>query len=561
MVAKSSLAVNIVVPIAIREWRTSVLTKVFVGLGMGYPLLLSLTLWLGVLFLLLVDMIGSVSDTPELEREIEKFLGANTPTRHTTYYVVDNSNTQFGDLIREEIFRRDIASAVEFISSKDYTEFSAVRPLINSFWSSDIRASIESLKEKIQAEENSTDTRKALVSILIDTMKSLKRGDSERDVDSDARDFAYWWRANRHYLGQSLPEFSSHFFSEVTNEDWSFEELNELLASKQLDGYFILPDGFPHTDSSILFVSSEITNPEERRSALLLTNWYESIATEILTNQLTGPAKNEKANRTLPVIESGRVTDEYDRDGSYLIKAGFEAVVHPSYLNVWIRAIWISLFWVAMFYCVYAMSFNLTEEKQNRVSEVLLSNMSPLNLMDGKVLGNVLVILTVFGSWMVILGAPLIWMITLAPELGAHALRELFNPLYVLNWFVSLLLGLTLLAYFATALGSLYATDRVLGLVITLMMLLLGISFLTSVNPDSVIGSTVKFIPLFTPFALVSQTTFLPTFPVYLCLLALVITFLWTIRFLLLPVFARGMLLDAVPNKFNKLIKTLFIQD
>ncbi|MXW06874.1 MAG: hypothetical protein F4Z87_01885 [Gammaproteobacteria bacterium] len=550
-----------VAPIAIREWRTSVLTKVFVGLGMGYPLLLSLTLWVGVLFLLLVDLIGSVSDAPELEREIEKFLGANTPSRHTTYYVVDKSNTQFGDLIREEIFRRDIASAVEFISSKDYTEFAAVRPLIDSFWSSDIRTSIESLKEKIQAEEDTVDTRKVLVSILIDTMKSLMRGDSERDVDRDALDFAYWWRANRHYLSRSLPEFSNHFFVELTKEDWSLDELNDLLASKRLDGYFILPNGFPQTNSSIQFVSSEIMVPEERRSAFLLTNWYESIATEILTNQVTGLTVTEKINRALPVIEVGRVTNEYDRDGSYVIKAGFQADVYPRYLNVWIRAIWTSLFWVAMFYCVYAMSFNLTEEKQNRVSEVLLSNMSPLNLMDGKVLGNVLVILTVFGSWTVILGAPLIWMIALAPELGAHALRELFNPLYVLNWFVSLLLGLTLLGYIATALGSLYATDRVLGLVITLLMLLLGISFLTSVNPDSVIGSIVKFIPLFTPFALVSQTTFLPTLPVYLCLLVLVITFLWTIRFLLVPVFARGVLLDAVPNKFSKLIKILFTQD
>ncbi|MXZ55959.1 MAG: ABC transporter permease [Gammaproteobacteria bacterium] len=548
-------------PIAIREWRTSVLTKVFVGLGVGYPLLLSLILWLGVGMLLLIDAIGTVSDVPELEREIEKFLGANTPTRHTTYYVVDNSNTQFGDLIRDEVFRRDVASAVEFISSKDFVEFSVVRPLIDSFWSSDIRSSMERLKAKIQAEENTIDVEKVLVSRLFDTMKSLMRGVSEREVDRDARDFAYWWRANRHYLAQSIPEFSSHFFTEVTHEDWSLEELNDLLISEQLDGYFILPIGFPHASSSIQFVSTELTDSKERRSALLLRNWYESLATDVLTDQMTGLPATERANRTLPVIETGRVINEYDRDGTLVIKAGFEADLHPRYLNVWIRAIWTSLFLGAMFYSVYAMSFNLTEEKQNKVAEVLLSNMSPLNLMDGKVLGNVLVILTVFALWAVILGTPLTWMIALAPELGSQALLELFNPIYVLNWFVSLLLGLTLLGYFATALGALFATDRVLGLVITLLMFLLGSSLLTSVNPDSVIGSIVKFIPPFTPFALVSQTTFLPTLPVYLCLLALVIVFLWTIRFFLVPVFSRGMLLDAVPNKFSKLIKTLLTQD
>ena len=560
--AKSRRHLAMVVPIAVREWRTSVFSKVFVGLGVGYPLLISSVLWLAVLGLVLVKNLEGNGEFPELRRQIEQLLGANIPIVPTTYYVVDNSDSQIGELIRNEILRRDITKVVEFISGKDVAEFARVLPLINPYMADDVEESTVRLKERLQAVGGETQKTDSFVAVLVESINFLGRGIGEANEDHDARNFANWWIANAEYLGHAVPDISLRSFSELVDEDITLENLDELVALKKVHGYFILPRGISQSNTSIEFVTSELTDSLERRSALLLKNWYEEIATGVLETHRNVLVESDSVGHSLPVIASVLVTPiKSDKDNPTAhAHAFFEWGAEPRYLNLWVRSIWIALFWIAMFNSVYAMSFNTTEEKQSRIAEVLLSSVSCLHLMDGKVFGNVLVILTVCGSWMVILGLPMVWLIALAPELGSYALRELFNPIYILNWFVLLLLGLTMLGYVLTALGALFSTERVMSMVNSVLLVLFVIGLITTLDPYTTLASVVRFIPPLTPFTLVSQTTALPTPPIYFALLAIVIMFLWSIRYFWVVVFARGIFLNAVPSRLSRLTKALLTQ-
>lgn len=552
--------------IAIREWRTLVLSKVFVGVGGIYPFFLSLVFWLFVLAVLIVELISEYDEPelsqhyPELNRQLEQLIGANIPAEPTKYYVVDNSSTKIGELIRREILRRDVSHVVEFMRDKDIADFARALPSINSYRVKYVAESITALKERSQTEGNTTGGGDALISVLVDSINNLERGIDDAGDEFEAKLFANWWISNREYLGQTIPDISSRYFLESIQDNSTLEQLNVLLASKELNAYFTIPEGFPDSNSTIEYVTGELTDSHDRRSVFLLRLWYEELVSGVFTELRTEPLGTEEAINSLPAITTELISPIDFGEGTSSASVSFDLGEKPRYLGLWVRSIWIALFWLAMFYCVYGMSFNTTEEKRSRIAEVLLSNVSHMILMDGKVIGNALVILTLCGSWAVILGVPIACLIALAPDLGSYALRELFNPIYFLNWLVFLLLGITMLGYMLTALGALISTDRVTNLTYLVLGMLFGIGLLTTLDPGSTLASVIKFVPPVTPFAMVSHTTSLPAWPVYVVLLALVIAFLWAIRHALVLVFAKGILLDAVPRKIGGLVKTMLTQ-
>lgn len=545
-----------VVIVAVREWRTSVQSRVFLGISAIYPLVLSLMLWVFLLVYQIDKMwiekwMGDYGG-PELIPNFEEILGVNIPPVPITYAVVDNSNSQIGESIRNEILKRDVARIVEYIRGRGVSVFSTLLPSIDA-----VEQKTKLLRETMQTEAGKPQGVDSYLSVLVDAINSLEQGAGDAIDDDDAKSFASWWTANIEYWRHAIPNISSRYFSESIQDNTALVQLDELLALQELNGYFVLPEGFPDTNSTIEYVTSELTDSIERRSVFLLRHWYEEIATGVLANLINELEETDDVRNSLPVITTAINSPIKPGEDVSSRSVSFDSDDEPRYLTLWVRSIWNALFWVAMFYSVYSMSFNTTEEKQSRIAEVLLSSVSHMNLMDGKVIGNALIVLTVLGSWAVILGAPIVCLIALAPELESYAVGELFNPIYILNWFVCLSLGIMMLGYLLTALGALFSTDQVMSTTLLVLVALFSIGLLTSLDPTSTLASLVRFVPPVTPFAMVSQTTSLPTWPIYFVLVALVITFLCVIRSFLVRLFARGMLLDAVPRKFGSLVKTL----
>ncbi len=347
---------------------------------MLYPLLLSLLLWL---FLLVYQIdkawyekwIGEDSH-PELIPHFEELLGVNIPTVPTKYSVVDNSSSQIGELIRNEILRRDVARIVEYIRGKGVAVFSTLLPSIDAV---EQRTNLQ--RERMQTEAGKPQGVDSYLTVLVDAINSLERGSGDAIDDDDARNFAVRWINGIEYWRQTVPNISSRYFSELIQDDATLEQLDALLALKELNGYFILPEGFPDTNLTIEYVTTELTDSFERRSAFLLSHWYEEIASGVLANVTDGHEKIDKEKNSLPAITTAINSPFEPGEEVSSTSVSFDSDDEPRYLTLWVRSIWNALFWVAMFYSVYSMSFNTTEEKQSRIAEVLLSSVSHMNLM------------------------------------------------------------------------------------------------------------------------------------------------------------------------------------
>jgi ABC-2 type transport system permease protein len=139
------------------------------------------------------------------------------------------------------------------------------------------------------------------------------------------------------------------------------------------------------------------------------------------------------------------------------------------------------------------------EEKSNRVMEVLLSSVSPFQLMAGKMIGLGLVSFTLFLVWMAG-GAFMIirndW----------QHLIEVSTFVYFLLYFIP---GFLLYSSVMAAMGSLCNELKEAQNMMTPMIIILIIPLMTMFwvgqNPDHLIARVLSFIPTFTPFLMINR--------------------------------------------------------
>jgi ABC-2 type transport system permease protein len=149
----------------------------------------------------------------------------------------------------------------------------------------------------------------------------------------------------------------------------------------------------------------------------------------------------------------------------------------------------------------------VVEEKGNRVIEILLSSVTPRELMLGKIIGIGGVGLTMLGIW---------------SAMGLIGLRvsgksELVGATSIAYLLVFFLLGFLFFASLMAALGSLCNTEKEaqqLVQPVTLMMALpmMALWYVTQ-NPDATLTKVLSLIPPFTPFLMMTRMALLTPEP------------------------------------------------
>src|SRR5207253_4253824 len=103
-------------------------------------------------------------------------------------------------------------------------------------------------------------------------------------------------------------------------------------------------------------------------------------------------------------------------------EAGKEAVNATDVIKQWAPSGFVYLLWLAIFVVIQMLLNNTIEEKSNRIIEVLLSSVTPGELMMGKLFGIAAVGLTMVGAWMLALFGILSWKAGGASELAGQLL-------------------------------------------------------------------------------------------------------------------------------------------
>jgi len=171
------------------------------------------------------------------------------------------------------------------------------------------------------------------------------------------------------------------------------------------------------------------------------------------------------------------------------------------------------LLWLTTFTLVQQLLMSTLEEKTNRTIEVILSSVSPMEFMAGKVTAGVLEGLTILAAW---LGT--LWLF--AGYLSQHYLKGIdltilfANKANLVFFSMYFALGFILFASMTVGLGSLCSTIReTQGLMTPVMVLMvvpiLAMSFVGE-NPNSPIAVVMSYIPFFTPFLMMNRIAATP---------------------------------------------------
>ena len=167
------------------------------------------------------------------------------------------------------------------------------------------------------------------------------------------------------------------------------------------------------------------------------------------------------------------------------------------------------LLWISLFAIMQMLLNNTIEEKSNRIAEVLLSSVTPNEIMMGKLLGIGAIGLTMVGTWLATAfmglrlyhgaGADVI-----GPALDALSASGLI-PIFLLCF----LLGYLIYAGLFLSVGALCNNLKEAQSLQTPMMLIMMVPLFTmiSVNrdPHGTLATILTWIPLYTPFTMMNR--------------------------------------------------------
>jgi ABC-2 type transport system permease protein len=188
---------------------------------------------------------------------------------------------------------------------------------------------------------------------------------------------------------------------------------------------------------------------------------------------------------------------------------GQEAVNRTDVIRQWAPSAFVYLLWVSIFAIVQMLLTNIIEEKSNRIIEVLLSSVTPGELMMGKLLGIGSIGLTMVFSWILALVGILSLKSGNSTEVTGQMLTVLRSSSLIPMFAVYFLFGFVMYAALILALGSVCNTlkeaQNYMGLITMLMMVPMFTMTFIPKDPNGVLARVLSWIPIYTPFIMMNR--------------------------------------------------------
>jgi ABC-2 type transport system permease protein len=209
---------------------------------------------------------------------------------------------------------------------------------------------------------------------------------------------------------------------------------------------------------------------------------------------------------------------------------------------------------------------SIIEEKNSRVMEVLISSVSPFQLMMGKIAGLGFANLTQVGIWVVI--GLLLFANRSTLNIPANVGQIIFNPVLIVFFVIYLIIAYIMYSAMFAFIGSICSTDKETQnfMFPVTMSILLPIFIMTYIvqEPESLPTTILSLIPVFTPTMMIlrinimAPETFSPGNPVVLeALIGVGLSVLFTIGMVWVTgrVFRMGILMTGKRATFPEILK------
>jgi len=305
-------------------------------------------------------------------------------------------------------------------------------------------------------------------------------------------------------------------------------------------------DGTPELDAC-KYVSNNLTDED-------LLNWFKRHAyAEVSSRRITAAKINETdakwIQRNVP-FESKQISETGEE----------EEVETQDTVREWAPVAFVYLLWISVFTITQMLLTNTIEEKSNKIMEVLLSSVSPIQLMAGKIVGIAGTGLTMVVSWIIFFfaGVKLIPVfMDRAPEIDFAVIAR--DPIYLSSFVAYFILGYLLLSAILVGIGSVCNSLKEAQNLMTPVTILLIVPLVAMVpigkDPNGTIAKVLSYIPPFTPFVMMNRAAGPPSVMEYVITSILLIVSIVIALWAAAKVFRIGILLTGKAPKPSEIIK------
>jgi len=316
-------------------------------------------------------------------------------------------------------------------------------------------------------------------------------------------------------------------------------EARQAAQKGEIDGYYIIPSDFIQT-GNIRYMS-----PDFSPLTALDSSW--TITTSIDYNLVgADPMRLQAFQNPVQVTRIDLAPEEEQRDESSIL---------AFYLPYGITM----LFYVLIITTASLMLNSVAKEKENRVMEILLSSITPRQLLTGKILGLGLVGSLQTSLW---LGTAVLLL-----QVGGGTLNippSLIPPPQILLWgIIFFILGYLIYATIMAGVGALIpnikeASQATFYVILPLLIPLVMVSVLIE-EPNAPVAVILSLIPFTAPNTIMTRmaTTSVPLWQLLVAIGLMILTIVFLIRGVA-GMFRAQLLLTGKKFKISTFIKALF---
>lgn len=371
-----------------------------------------------------------------------------------------------------------------------------------------------------------------------------------RSLEAHRKALLAWWdRIAPEQAGDFSGEISRARFLlvKVKADEQDFRSLNRMLERGKLFAYFVIGKNPVEGSEGSLYVSKNLTDRE-------LRSWFEGEVTRQVRNRRLAM---EEIDPGVGEWLIRRFTFESQKVGT---SGKVEKVKLTDTIRQWVPVAFVYLLWISVFGISQALLSNTVEEKSSRIMEVLLSSISPLQLMAGKIAGIAATGLILVGCWMVtfVVGFKLVPNFLGIPP-GVDLSELAGDPFYIGSFMVYFLLGYLFYAAFLVAIGSVCSTHKeaqnMMGPLMLVLILPIVVMVPIAKDPNGTLAIVLSYIPFFTPFVMMNRAATMPPPFEYVTTTLLMLLSILAVLWVAAKIFRIGVLLTGKPPKPGEMLK------
>ena len=367
--------------------------------------------------------------------------------------------------------------------------------------------------------------------------------------DEVAAGLVEWWQqVSAEELEALGLELSRSRYVRVEVGDDPPAALNRMVNDGLLFAYFVIAPDPVTSDEGCKYISLNLTDQD-------LRHWF---ADQVF--QVVRARRIEQAG--LDAETSDWLQTSVHFAERKVDKRGDEAEVSTvDIVQQWAVIPFVYLLWMAIFINAQTLMTNTVEEKSSRLIEVLLSALSPFELMAGKIAGTAAVGLTLVFTWVVCVVVGVVIAPVALEDDVASIVGIASTPLYLWSFVFYFLGGFLLYACLLVGAGSLCnslkdAQSLMLPLLVPLIVPLLTMIPITQ-DPNGTLARVMSYIPLFTPFVMMNRAAgSLPLWEYLATTVLLLLSIYFAVRGAG-KVFRIGILMTGKPPRVGEVMRWL----